>query len=186
MAKRSSKPAGRPPADAAPWLGRGVCAKRCTWPTIAAGAVAVAIVLEVLLSAREDRARGSLCQDESGYVAHWKTDALDPNSGRPLAEHDFDCAEIGRNTVNRRNTRKRVDVGGKKFETYISVDCNNAEVAAKCRRTCGLCPDQAGEVKLSTHGHHRMLTQAEVSPPSLPPSLPRRTVPCCAPPCSEI
>ncbi len=157
MTKRGNRPA----ADGASWVGRGGWAKRCTWPVVAAGAVALGIILEVLLSAPADPIRRSLCQDESGYVAHWKTDATD-SKGRPLAEHDFDCAEIGRNTVSRRNTRKRVNVDGKKFETYISnVDCNNAEVAAKCRRTCGLCPDQAGEVRTSTHGHHRMLSQAE-------------------------
>ena len=85
---------------------------------------------------------GGPCQDEEGYVAHWTTDALDVN-GEPLGEHHFDCAEIGHNTATRKTTLKRINVDGKKFETYIEGDCSNAEIAAKCRRTCGLCPDQA-------------------------------------------
>jgi len=85
---------------------------------------------------------GGPCQDEEGYVAHWTTDALDAN-GEPLGEHHFDCAEIGHNTATRKTTLKRINVDGKKFETYIEGDCSNAEIAAKCRRTCGLCPDQA-------------------------------------------
>ena len=148
------------PPPAAPWVRRGACAGRrsCSPPLAAAGAVAVAILLALLSPG--DRVGGSLCEDEPGFVAHWKTDALD-SSGLPLAEHDFDCAEIGRNTEARRTTRKRVDVDGKRFETYITVDCSNAEVAAKCPRTCGLCPDQVGAVQSSPHGHHRALSQAE-------------------------
>ena len=60
-----------------------------------------------------------------------------------------------------------MDVDGKKFETYITVSCSSEGIAERCRRTCGLCPDQAGAAgavmrgESSTHGHHRELSQAE-------------------------